>query len=127
MQAGELTGELRSTRGYIHLNTLKSVLSESSVANVKTPQKSEIESPKSAENVSSDPNPKKLEAKKIVNTEEDLETEMLGKLAEIDNWLGQPDDNSDSTNSKRSISPNYRNSYSHNHLGKGAKNNHFLE
>ena len=54
LQVGELTGELRVARHYHHLNRLKSVLSESSVVDeliMKSALKSDIESPKSAENV----------------------------------------------------------------------------
>lgn len=74
-----------------------------------------MNSPKSAENVF---NPKTdtdqqsagqlLRRKKSTEeVAELLESEMLGKLAEIDHWLVNPEDNSDSTNSmgKRSISP----------------------
>ena len=115
MQVGELTGELkRTTRRYVHLNTLKSVLSESSVADVnQIAISAEMESPKSAENVfnpktESEQNSGQLKRKKSTEeVAEMLETEMLGKLAEIDHWLVNPEDNSDSTNSmgKRSISP----------------------
>lgn len=54
LQVGELTGELRVARHYHHLNRLKSVLSESSVVDefvMKSALKSDIDSPKSAENV----------------------------------------------------------------------------